>query len=98
MEFEVRRYKEYIVLFVIFLVALSLRLTTAGYNLLLEADPWYHFKIASILLESGEYPMYEYYSRYPFGEPVFSPPGLYYMPVILYKIVGFTGVSFFMLF
>jgi dolichyl-diphosphooligosaccharide--protein glycosyltransferase len=98
MDFPIRRYKEYIVLFVIFLVALALRLTTARYNLLLEADPWYHFKIASILLESGKYPMYEYYSRYPFGESVFSPPGLYYTPVYLYKIFGFVGVSFFRVF
>lgn len=98
MGFSVRRHREYIVLFSIFLLALALRLTTARYDLLLEADPWYHFKIASILLESGKYPIYEYYSRYPFGEYVASPPGLYYTPVYIYKLIGFTGISFFRVF
>lgn len=98
MGFSVRRHGEYTVLFSIFLVALALRLVTARYSLLLEADPWYHFKIASILLESGEYPIYEYYSRYPFGSFVASPPGLYYLPVYLYKVIGFTGISFFRVF
>jgi dolichyl-diphosphooligosaccharide--protein glycosyltransferase len=98
MDLPDRKYREYAVLFSIFLIALALRLTTAKYDLLLGADPWYHFKIASILLERGEYPMYEYYSRYPFGSFVSSPPGLYYLPVYLYKIIGFTGISFFRVF
>ena len=92
---EIRARREYFLLFAVFLVALALRLTTARYDLLLGADPWYHFKMANILLESGKYPMYEYYSRYPFGESVGSPPGLYYLPVFIYKIIGFTGISFF---
>lgn len=98
MDFSIRRHGEYLVLFSIFLVALSLRLATAKYDLLLGGDPWYHYKIASILLESGEYPMYEYYSRYPFGSFVASPLGLYYTPVYIHKLIGFTGISFFRVF
>lgn len=98
MDFSIRGRNEHLVLFSIFLIALSLRLTTAHYDRLLGADPWYHFKIASILLETAKYPMYEYYSRYPFGEPVASPPGLYYLPVFIYKLLGITGISFFKIF
>lgn len=98
MDFSVKRHGEYVVLFSIFLVALALRLVTAKYDLLLGADPWYHYKIANILLETGKYPMYEYYTRYPFGEIVASPPGLYYLPVFIYKVIGFVGVSFFRIF
>lgn len=85
----------YFTLLGILLVALALRLTTARFDYLLEVDPWYHYKIAEIFLKTGEYPMYEYYSRYPFGEPIASPPGLYYMPVYIYKAISFTGISFF---
>ena len=95
---EIGARREYLLLFAVFLIALALRLTTARYDLLLGADPWYHFKIANILLETGKYPMYEYYSRYPFGESVGSPPGLYYTSVYLYKLIGFTGISFFRIF
>lgn len=55
MDFQVKKHKEYIVLFSIFLVALSLRLVTAKYDLLLGAAPWYHFKISQIVLEAGKY-------------------------------------------
>ena len=94
-----RRDKAVILLLAIALVAFALRAVTLRFDgMLLGGDPWYHYRIASILLESGEYPMWEYYTRYPFGEPVLSPPGFYYLPVILYKLLSFTGVSFFSVF
>ena len=101
MEFPptLRRDKAFSLLLAIALVAFALRATPFRFeNMLLGGDPWYHYRIAITLLESGEYPMWEYYTRYPFGEPVSSPPGFYYLPVILYKLVSFTGVSFFSVF
>ncbi len=89
--------KEYFTLLAVFLIALSLMLTTAKYDRLLGADPWYHYKIADLLLESGDYSMWEYYSRYPYGSFVVSPPGLYYLPVYLHKI-SFARISLFRLF
>lgn len=91
--------RAYPLLFAVVLVALALRITTMRFdNYLLGGDSWYHFKIASILLETGEYPMWEYYTRYPFGEPVLAPPGFYYLPVVLYELLAITGVSFFNVF
>jgi dolichyl-diphosphooligosaccharide--protein glycosyltransferase len=101
MEFHraVRRDKAVPLLLAIALVAFALRATPFRFDgMLLGGDPWYHYRIASILLETGEYPFVEYYTRYPFGEPVLSPPGFYYLPVVVYKIVSFTGVSFFSVF
>ncbi len=89
--------KGFFILLAVFLIAFSLRLTTAKYDRLLGADPWYHYKIADLLLESGDYPMWEYYSRYPYGAAVVSPPGLYYLPVYIYKI-SFARISLFRLF
>lgn len=91
--------KAYPLLFAVALVALAFRITTLRFdNLLLGSDPWYHYKIAKILLETGEYPLWEYYTRYPFGEAVIAPPGFYYLPVMLYKLLAFTGMSFFRIF
>lgn len=91
--------KAYPILFAIALIALAFRITTLRFdNLLLGGDPWYHYKIAKILLETGEYPMWEYYTRYPYGEPVIAPPGFYYLPVMLYKLAALTGISFFRVF
>jgi asparagine N-glycosylation enzyme membrane subunit Stt3 len=91
----IRARREHLLLLAVFLIALALRLTTANYDRLLGADPWYHFKIAQLVLETGEYPVWEYYSRYPLGEPVLNPPGLYYLPVLIFKFLSFAGVSFF---
>lgn len=90
--------KEYLLLLGILFIAFSLRITTARFDRLLGADPWYHFKIAKMVLETGEYPLWEYYSRYPLGEPVLNPPGLYYLPVLIFKFLSFAGVSFFRIF
>jgi asparagine N-glycosylation enzyme membrane subunit Stt3 len=101
MEFlrELRRDKAFTPLLAIALVALALRGTPVRFdNLLLGGDPWYHYKIAKTILETGEYPMWEYFTRYPFGEAVLSPPGFYYLPVVVYKLFSFTGVSFFSVF
>ncbi len=93
-----RARKGFFIILAVFLIALSLRLTTAKYDRLLGADPWYHYKMARILLETGTYPVWEYYSRFPHGEPVLAPPGLYYLPVYLFKAISFSNISFFKIF
>lgn len=98
MDFPVRKYKEYVVLFSIFLVALALRLTTAKYDLLLGADSWYHYKISRQILETGFYPYFDYDIYYPSGTVTSHLIGLYFLPVYLFRVMSFTGISLFTVF
>ena len=98
MDFPDRKYREYVVLFSIFLVALALRLATAKYDLLLGADPWRHYKVAEILLETKEFPLFYSYTFYPRVSVIGSYPALYYLPVYTFEFLKFTGISFFKVF
>lgn len=95
---EIKARRDYFLLLAIFLIALALRLTTAKYDLLLGADPWKHYKIAEILLNTKEFPLLYSYTFYPRVSPVGTYPGFYYLPVYVYELLKFTGVSFFKIF
>jgi dolichyl-diphosphooligosaccharide--protein glycosyltransferase len=95
MDLPDRKYKEYAVLFSIFLVALALRLVTAKYDLLLGADPWVHYFHSKNFLELGRNPLWDYSIYYPAGTWTGSVAGLHALPAIAYNLIGFTGISFF---
>jgi|Deesub1362A_J573_1020465.scaffolds.fasta_scaffold00098_107 dolichyl-diphosphooligosaccharide--protein glycosyltransferase len=90
--------REYILLLAVFLIAIALRLITAKYDRLLGADPWRHLKIAELLLETGEFPLFYSYTFYPRVSLIGSYSGLYYLPVYIYKILEVFEVSFFKVF
>lgn len=87
--------REYLPLFAIFLIALALRITTARFDYLLEADPWYHYHFAKTVLASEAYPMWDYSIYYPTSTGASSLIGLYYLPVYFYKLAAPAGISFF---
>ena len=86
--------KEAAILLGVLLMALALRLYTYGYEYLMGVDPFHHYKIAEYIVTTGEFPERWYLSRYPEGELIVQPMGLYYVSVILYKILGPLGSSF----
>ncbi|MCS4541656.1 MAG: hypothetical protein HY929_04960 [Euryarchaeota archaeon] len=45
---------------------------------LLEADPWYHFRLAESIVETGSRPEWDYLSNAPEGSPANYPPLLHY--------------------
>jgi dolichyl-diphosphooligosaccharide--protein glycosyltransferase len=94
----VRAKREYLLLLAILLIALALRLVTAKYDRLLGADPWRHLKIAEILLETEEFPLFYSYTFYPRVSAIGSYAGLYYLPVYAFNLLSILGVSFFRVF
>jgi dolichyl-diphosphooligosaccharide--protein glycosyltransferase len=87
--------REAVILFAIILVALALRLTTFKYPYLMAYDPFHHYKIAEYIVETGEFPFFWELSLAPKGTYIFEPMGLYYVSVLLYKILGPLGFDFF---
>lgn len=86
--------KEAVLLLGILFAALALRLYTYGYEYLMGVDPFHHYKIAEYIVTTGEFPGRWYLSRYPEGELIVQPMGLYYVSVLLYKILGPLGFTF----
>jgi dolichyl-diphosphooligosaccharide--protein glycosyltransferase len=94
----VRAKREYLLLLAILLIALALRLVTAKYDRLLGADPWVHYALAKKFLELGRHPIWDYSVYYPGGTWSGALAGLHSLPAFFYKMVSFTGVSFFKIF
>ncbi len=93
-----KRHAQYILLFLIVLAAFVIRMATFKLNCFLAYDPAHHYKIAEYVLEKGEFPIIWQLSRFPFGSSISEPMGLYYISVILYKILNVFGLSFFQVF
>ena len=90
--------KEAAILLGVLLTALALRLYTYGYEYLMGVDPFHHYKIAEYIVMTDEFPERWHLSRYPEGELIVQPMGLYYVSVLLYKIFGPLGFTFIQVF
>jgi dolichyl-diphosphooligosaccharide--protein glycosyltransferase len=88
-----RRRREGIILAGVLLTALALRLYTYSYEYLMGVDPFHHYRIAAYILETGSFPERWYLSRYPLGEVIVQPMGLYYASILLYKALAPMGFS-----
>lgn len=86
--------KESALLLGIMLLALALRLITYGYEYLMGVDPFHHYKIAEYIAANDRFPERWHLSRYPEGEKIVQPMGLYYVSVLLYKLLSPIGFSF----
>ncbi|MEK6977625.1 MAG: STT3 domain-containing protein, partial [Candidatus Hydrothermarchaeota archaeon] len=86
--------KEGILLLGIVLAALALRLTTYKYEYLLGIDPFHHYRIAEYLAEKGQLPVIWPLSLAPTGAAITEPAGLYYVSVLLHKLLEPFGFSF----
>ena len=92
--------KEIVLIIGILLLALTIRLFTYGYEYLLGVDPFHHYRIVEHIVETGEFPNRWHLSRYPDGELIVQPMGLYYLSVLIYKplsILGFSLIDIFKL-
>lgn len=87
--------KEWIILLSIFLAAFTIRMFTFRFEYLLDYDTFHHYAIAKYIAENNEFPSIWYLSRYPDGALITEPMGLYYISVILYKILKPFGITFF---
>jgi dolichyl-diphosphooligosaccharide--protein glycosyltransferase len=78
----------------IILIAFGLRITTYKYYLM-GHDPFHHYAIAKYIIESGGFPGVWPLSLHPEGARITEPMGLYYVSVVLYRLLSPAGVSFF---
>ena len=91
--------KEKYLLIIILLIALSLRLYSIRFPYLMLNDEWMHYERARRLLEDGTYPAINYLDGLEGSNYyVAGYEGMYFLPVIVFKLISFTGVSFFRLF
>ncbi|WP_456374755.1 STT3 domain-containing protein [Methanocaldococcus sp.] len=77
-----------LLLLFIVIVAFLLRIQTAKYDLLLLADPWYHYAMIKFIVNNGYYIPFNNLSNHPFYGISPNPPGLYWIPAILYWLVS----------
>ena len=85
--------KEIVLIIGILFLGLTIRLFTYGYEYLLGVDPFHHYRIVEHIVETGEFPNRWHLSRYPDGELIVQPMGLYYLSVLIYKPLSILGVS-----
>ena len=78
---------KFLLLFIV-VIAFALRIKTLKYDLLLLADPWYHYAMIKSIVNNGYYIPFNNLSNHPFYGRSPNPPGLYWIPAILYWVVS----------
>lgn len=72
----------------IFLIALKIRLFTAGTEWLQAYDPYFHLRYTSYVVNNRLLPAWDPLSYFPPGRPVTYSPLLYYMTGYIYLLLG----------
>ena len=63
---------------------------------MLAFDPYYHYRMADVIVEQGTRPEWDDIAAYPTGSPVQHPPLFHYYLAYTYKIVSiFSGMTLF---
>lgn len=91
-------YSSIVKLFAIVLASLSIRLLLVSGGELMAYDSYHHLAIANSIVEKGEFPFFWDLSNAPQGTYISEPKGLYYISVILYYLLAWTGMDFFTVF
>ncbi|EHP88528.1 STT3 domain-containing protein [Methanotorris formicicus] len=80
--------KFWILILCIVILGFILRIKTLKYDLLLLADPWYHYAMIKSIVNNGYYIPFNNLSNHPFYGRSPNPSGLYWIPAILYWVVS----------
>lgn len=89
------RFLPYIILFVIFILAVWVRMLANPGDYLSGMDPYYHYRMVSYYLEHGSFPERDFFSYYPNGRDVPHTylPFLAYTIIFTYKLITSFGLD-----
>jgi dolichyl-diphosphooligosaccharide--protein glycosyltransferase len=86
-----QKYKLYIIILLIFILAFSIRAHLIKYDYMFEFDPYWHVRATSYVLQDGEVPDVDPLGFYAQGGRSYknNPPLLWYLTAALYKLFTF---------
>lgn len=81
-----RKHWHLVALLIIFLLAFSVRLTTADMKYIQAFDPFFHYRYTSYIADQGVLPDWDELSYYPPGRPMTAAPLMYYVTAYLFLL------------